>query len=119
MRRTAFVAILAAYLTTSTASPTGTAIAEPLTPKQYAKSRSVALWSLPEWRCLEDLWHRESRWDEKADNPRSTAYGIPQILGLDERLTASQQIDAGLRYIVHRYDTPCRALAFHKRKGYY
>ena len=68
---------------------------------------------------MDELWHRESRWNPKADNPRSSAYGIPQILRLSEKLSPIQQIDRGVAYIVHRYDTPCRALAFHDRRGFY
>jgi hypothetical protein len=90
-----------------------------LTPQEHARKEALARWDQTEWRCLIELWHRESRWDPKADNPRSSAYGIPQILGLDPELTPLEQIDAGLRYVQHRYETPCRALKHHKRRGWY
>jgi hypothetical protein len=54
----------------------------------------------------------------KAKNPKSSAFGIPQILGLKE-LSPIKQIDKGLKYIEHRYDTPCNALKHHKIKGWY
>jgi hypothetical protein len=71
-----------------------------------------------EFYCLDELWFRESRWDYKAKNKRSSAYGIPQLLGLKET-DPFKQIDRGLKYIEHRYDKPCHALAFHNRKGWY
>ena len=71
-----------------------------------------------EFYCLDELWFRESRWDYKAKNKKSSAYGIPQLLGLKET-NPFKQIDRGLKYIEHRYDKPCHALAFHNRKGWY
>ena len=71
-----------------------------------------------QYRCLVELWHKESRWSPTADNKRSTAYGIPQLLKMKER-NPYRQIDLGLKYITKRYDTPCRALAYHKKKGHY
>jgi hypothetical protein len=47
------------------------------------------------------------------------AGGIPQILGLDPRTPAPLQIDRGMKYIIHRYGTPCMAWKFHQRKGWY
>jgi len=83
--------------------------------KQYA---FIELNDLDEYYCLDELWFKESRWNPKADNPKSTAYGIPQILKLKET-NPFKQIDIGLRYIEHRHGTPCKALQFHNRKGYY
>lgn len=34
-------------------------------------------WSESEFGCLVDLWTRESNWDPYAENPTSSAYGIP------------------------------------------
>jgi len=71
-----------------------------------------------QYRCLVSLWHKESRWNPKADNKRSSAYGIPQLLKMKER-NPYRQIDLGLKYITKRYQTPCLALAYHKKKGHY
>jgi hypothetical protein len=69
--------------------------------------------------CIEKLWSKENRlWDPYAKNPKSSAYGIPQLLKLKER-NPYVQMDLGYKYIVHRYKTPCKALAFHAAKGYY
>ena len=83
--------------------------------KQYA---FIELNDLDQYYCLEELWFKESRWNPKADNPRSTAYGIPQLLRLKEQ-NPFRQIDIGLRYIEHRHQTPCKALSFHNKRGFY
>lgn len=75
--------------------------------------------SVKEWKALDELWYIESRWDYTADNPRSTAYGIPQLLKMDPKTPLIKQIDLGLKYIKHRYGTPTKALKFHKRHGWY
>jgi hypothetical protein len=72
-----------------------------------------------EWKSLLELWTRESRWDYTASNPTSSAYGIPQLLKMDESTPMGRQIELGLKYIKHRYDTPSRALAFHNRNNWY
>jgi hypothetical protein len=74
--------------------------------------------SFTEFYCLDELWMKESRWNYKAKNPKSSAFGIPQILGLKEK-NPIKQIDKGLAYIKHRYDEPCKALQHHKIKGWY
>ena len=71
-----------------------------------------------EYRCLELLWHKESRWNPRADNPKSTAYGIPQLLKYKEK-DPYKQIDRGLKYIDHRYGTVCKAWVHHKKTGHY
>jgi hypothetical protein len=35
--------------------------------------------SFTEFYCLDELWHKESRWNYKAKNPKSSAFGIPDI----------------------------------------
>jgi hypothetical protein len=75
-------------------------------------------WKNREWKCLESLWTRESRFDSAADNPRSSAYGIAQLLGEtsnDPRI----QVLRGLKYIFVRYETPCQALSFFHRRNWY
>lgn len=75
--------------------------------------------STREWKALFTLWDRESRWDYTANNPHSTAYGIPQMLRMSEDTPMLKQIDLGLKYIKHRYGSPTEALAFHNRNGWY
>jgi len=83
--------------------------------KLYAHIKIV---DAKQYRCLELLWNRESRWNPRADNPRSTAYGIPQLLKLKAQ-DPYVQIDLGVKYIKHRYGTACKAWAHFQRKGYY
>jgi len=83
--------------------------------KSYAKSNTS---NAKEWACLSKLWGKESAWNHLADNPHSTAYGIPQILGLTTN-NPYKQVDLGIKYIKHRYNTPCKAWSFHKKKGWY
>jgi hypothetical protein len=88
--------------------------------KRIAKHKVLTTYeSKHEWKSLFALWDKESRWDYTADNPRSTAYGIPQLLNMDEKTPMARQIDLGLKYIQHRYGTPTKALAFHDRHGWY
>jgi len=72
-----------------------------------------------EIKCLITLWTRESRLDHLADNPRSTAFGIAQLLR--ERSRKSElQILHGIRYIEHRYGgSACSALTHSNRRGWY
>lgn len=83
--------------------------------KLYAHMKVV---SAKQFRCLELLWNSESKWDPRAANPKSSAYGIPQMLRL-KILDPYRQIDMGLKYIAHKHRTPCRALAFHQSRGWY
>ena len=83
--------------------------------KLYAHIKIV---NAQEYRCLETLWHKESRWNPRADNPKSSAFGIPQLLKL-KATDPYVQIDLGLKYIKARHLTPCKALAFHSKAGHY
>lgn len=87
--------------------------------KDYYKLYShTKLLNSRQYLCLLQLWERESKWDATADNKHSSAFGIPQLL----KLTTTdpyKQIDAGLKYISHRYGTPCKALTYHLKHGYY
>jgi hypothetical protein len=88
--------------------------------KQIARGKVLSIYqSNHEWKSLYKLWDRESRWDYQADNPRSSAYGIPQMLTMPEDTPMTRQIDLGLKYIKHRYGSPSRALAFHNANGWY
>ena len=83
--------------------------------KLYAHTK---LLNSKQYACIEKLWDRESRWDPTAINRHSTAYGIPQLLGLKET-NGFKQIDIGIKYIVHRYGSPCNAYLHHKKMGNY
>ena len=90
--------------------PTKTTFKEKKENRKLAKLYAYSGWGWRgrEWVCLNSLWSSESRFDHRADNKESSAFGIAQRLGeTDTRPTI--QILKGLRYIQHRYGTPCRA----------
>ncbi|WP_447645557.1 aggregation-promoting factor C-terminal-like domain-containing protein [Nocardioides zeae] len=80
-----------------------------------------------QWSCLDSLWTKESGWRVDADNPSSSAYGIPQALpgskmsseGADWETNAVTQIRWGLGYIEDRYGTPCSAWAHSQANNWY
>jgi murein DD-endopeptidase MepM/ murein hydrolase activator NlpD len=84
-------------------------------------------WSSSQFSCLRSLWQRESAWNPRADNPTSSAYGIPQALpgskmasaGPDWRTNPVTQIHWGLGYIENRFGTPCGAWAHSESHGWY
>lgn len=77
--------------------------------------------------CLDSLYTRESGWRINADNPYSSAYGIPQALpgskmasaGADWETNPVTQIRWGLGYIQDRYGSPCGAWAHSQGHGWY
>jgi hypothetical protein len=88
--------------------------------KRIGRVKVMAIYeSKHEWKSLYTLWSRESRWDYTANNPTSSAYGIPQMLNMSEDTPMVRQIDLGLKYIEARYGSPSKALAFHNRNGWY
>jgi hypothetical protein len=86
--------------------------------EKYKLYSHIKLTNHRQYLCLEQLWYLESKWNPRADNKRSSAYGIPQLLKLKIN-NPYKQIDAGLKYIAHRYGTPCKALAYHLKTGHY
>ncbi len=84
-------------------------------------------WGEDQWSCLDALWTKESNWRVNADNPSSSAYGIPQALpgskmataGADWQTNPATQITWGLGYISGRYGTPCAAWAHSKARNWY
>lgn len=88
--------------------------------KKVGKQQALAEWnSNHEWNALYTLWMKESKWDYRADNKHSTAYGIPQILDMPTDKSIIEQIQLGIKYIKTRYGTPSKALAFHNKRGWY
>ena len=76
-------------------------------------------YNFEQFYCLDEIVYKESRWNYKAKNPKSSAYGLFQVLNSKEK-DPIKQIDQGLKYINHRYNgCACKALAHHKAKGWY
>lgn len=102
-----------------------------------------------QWRALDELWTRESGWNNLIRNPTSGAFGIAQALGHGLAHTAARvrvqypdgtsavvtvneypslyanqgkaqtQILWGLRYIKERYGDPVTAWAHEQRYSWY
>jgi len=96
--------------------------------------RTIAQTLLPEFGfsadqfpCLDSLWTKESGWNPAADNPTSSAYGIPQALpgskmasaGADWATNPATQIRWGLGYIAEVYGSPCGAWAHSQSNNWY
>jgi hypothetical protein len=94
--------------------------------------RDIARALLPEFgfdssqfSCLDSLYVSESNWRIDADNPTSSAYGIPQALTqlhdlpADYMTSAESQIRWGLGYIQDTYGTPCNAWSFKTANNWY
>jgi len=78
-----------------------------------------------EFSCLDALYVSESDWRVDADNPTSSAYGIPQALTETHDMppgyftSAEVQIRWGLDYIADSYGSPCGAWEFKQSNNYY
>ena len=97
-----------------------------------ADPRDIGLALLPEYGfsadqfpCLDSLYVSESDWEVDADNPTSSAYGIPQALTelhdlpADYLTSAEAQIRWGLEYIQDSYGSPCSAWEFKQANNWY
>ena len=121
----------------ATASPTSEAVATPspsavvpvrrtatiVDARAYARRRLGPT----QFRCLDALVQRESRWRVNATNRRSGAYGLPQALpgskmaafGADWRTNPITQLRWMIAYIAGRYGTACRAWRYAITEGWY
>ena len=95
-------------------------------PRDIARALLPAYgFSSDQFSCLDSLYVSESDWRVDADNPTSSAYGIPQALTqlhdlpADYMTSAESQIRWGLEYIQDTYGTPCSAWSFKQGKGWY
>lgn len=83
--------------------------------KLYAHSR---LLDYKEFQCFNKIITKESRWSYVARN--GSHYGLGQMRSKHYRdLDPFRQIDATIKYITNRYQTPCKAWAFHQRENHY
>jgi hypothetical protein len=95
-------------------------------PRDIARALLPAYgFSADQFSCLDSLYVSESDWRVDADNPTSSAYGIPQALTqlhdlpADYMTSAEAQIRWGLEYIQDTYGTPCSAWSFKQGNGWY
>ena len=97
-------------------------------PREIAKALLAEFgFGQDQFGCLDSLYTRESGWRVDADNPYSSAYGIPQALpgskmssaGADWATNPVTQIRWGLGYIQDRYGSPCSAWGHSQSHGFY
>jgi hypothetical protein len=97
-------------------------------PREIARALLAEFgFSSDQFGCLDSLYTRESNWNVYADNPSSSAYGIPQALpgskmasaGPDWATNPVTQIRWGLGYIEDRYGSPCGAWGHSQSYGWY
>jgi hypothetical protein len=83
--------------------------------KLYAHSRIL---DYKEFQCFNKIITKESRWSYTAKN--GSHFGLGQMRSKHYRdLDPYRQIDATIRYNLNRYQTQCKAWAFHQANGYY
>jgi hypothetical protein len=83
--------------------------------KLYSHSRIL---DYKEFQCFNKIITKESRWNYLAKN--GSHYGLGQMRSKHYRdLDPYRQIDASLKYITIRYQTSCKAWAFHQKRNYY
>ncbi len=113
---------------TTSQAVTGTETLSDEDPRTIARALLAEFgFSADQFGCLDSLWTSESGWRVDADNPTSSAYGIPQALpgskmssfGADWATNPVTQIRWGLDYIRDRYGSPCSAWSFKQGRGWY
>lgn len=83
--------------------------------KLYAHSRIL---DYKEFQCFNKIITKESRWSYLARN--GSHFGLGQMRSKHYRdLDPFRQIDATIKYITNRYQTPCKAWAFHVERNHY
>jgi hypothetical protein len=84
-------------------------------------------WDATQFRCLSNIWMRESGWSQYAHNWSSGALGIPQAqpgskmasAGANWQTDPQVQIRWGLNYINSSYGSPCNAWSFWQNHNWY
>ena len=89
------------------------------TAKDYIRS----IYSKEQALCLIKLYGKESAFNRYAignEEGEIQAYGIPQLKNpLIAKLSSIEQVNYGVKYIKHRYETPCQAWAHWQKKGWH
>jgi hypothetical protein len=98
----------------------------PLLQQVSAKEIARELLNKDQYKCLNKLISKESAWKPEAQNPKSTASGVGQILkstykglGMNKTDAGVTQLVATLAYIHRRHVTPCGAWKHFQNKGWY
>jgi hypothetical protein len=114
-KRLHWLLLITSVFATIGASPANSAAYSVDHLKLYAHSR---LLDYKEFQCFNKIITKESRWSYLAKN--GSHFGLGQMRSKHYRdLDPFRQIDASIKYITIRYQTPCKAWAFHQDRGYY
>jgi hypothetical protein len=91
-----------------------------------AKEVAKELLNEEQFLCFTKLVGKESAWNHKAENPKSTASGIGQMLdstysslGMRKSNAGVSQLVATLSYISRRHVTPCGAWRHFQKNNWY
>jgi len=91
-----------------------------------ARSYARSMVSVKEYEALHELIMLESSWNSEAQNKRSTAYGLGQLLdqtweqvGIEKSADYRIQLIASHKYVMMRYGSWVKALEHHKQNGWY
>jgi hypothetical protein len=118
---------LQASITTEQAVPEMIIYKDP-PPLMQVSAKEVAreLLNPQQYSCLTKLIGKESGWRSEAQNPKSTASGLGQLLdgtykrlGMQKSDSGVAQLVATLSYIHRRHVTPCGAWIHFKKNGWY
>jgi len=99
-------------------------VAQPSTAQAYESKDELIMYShsriikYSEFKCFHQLISKESNWNINAVN--GSHYGLGQMKSKHYRnLDGYRQIDASIKYIRGRYQSPCKAMTFFKANGYH
>lgn len=89
--------------------------------KATAKQLVLKIWDKENWKAYKRLIWLESRWNYRAYNETSTAYGLGQIIGSKRYLKNKpyKQLLKSLQYVYARYDSPKKALQHLLSRGWH
>lgn len=94
--------------------------------KEIVTTYTVATFGQDQVPAMLEIVQHESGFNNKAQNPHSTAFGLAQFLdstwqgtGIAKTDDPIQQAQALMIYVKNRYGTPQQALHFRKQAGWY
>lgn len=87
----------------------------------HLEQLTTLTWGTKQIKALKQIIYIESRWNPNAYNPVTNAYGLGQLINSKPYTQGNpyKQINAMIKYIYNRYGTPTKALAHHKKHGWY
>ncbi len=93
---------------------------------KFAEKKVKERFGETEWQPFYDIVQSESGWNNNAQNPHSTAYGLGQFListqrnyGIEGVSEPEPQLNATMDYMADRYGSPWEAYQFRNINGWY